>query len=294
MTAITSIRPTEDANGATVDAPEQHPLVAPRDALPPITPGIFRSKVPTDDAEAMKFISEARAHPELQQLGVNTVICDLELFKFWVGAKHHSETAHKRLATTLAWRRDINLPHVAGEDFSDLDAAGKLFKLPRPTKEGYTVLVWRSRFHAPEDDASLQRLARYFVKHVHLLWKLGYHSDRVVVIIDRDGAESKNRDLNMAKVVSTTFNTHFPEILEGLYVFPSSWFTSACWAIIRPFVDPVTAAKVHFLSGPAMHEQLAAMMDADAVPTRWGGTWTGEPAGRDPFTNAMVTPGAEA
>lgn len=40
---------------------------------------------------------------------------------------------------------------------------------------------------------------------------------------------------------------NYPESLEVVHIINEPWIFKACWAIIRAWLDPVTAAKVNFI-----------------------------------------------
>ncbi|KAI9175380.1 hypothetical protein H9P43_006741 [Blastocladiella emersonii ATCC 22665] len=235
------------------------------------------TSVPDD---ARTFVESVRSDADLVALDVQGMT-EVEVYKFLVANKGDEAAARARIRATLEWRRDFNFASIATEDFGDLEASGKFYALPHPTTTGRTVHVWRSRLHMP-DPPSLPRLVRFMIRQVYFLWRQGRAADRIVLLVSRDGASPKHRDLAMAKEVAATFNAHFPEILDELYVYPGNWLTTVIWAVVRPFLDPATAEKVNFVADRVVRDRLAQLLPPEHTPTALGGTWTGEPVGIDP------------
>lgn len=51
----------------------------------------------------------------------------------------------------------------------------------------------------------------------------------------------------------------------------TSWFFSAVFALVSPFIDPVTAAKIRIIGSDYLTD-LHEIMDDDAIPEELGGT----------------------
>ena len=58
----------------------------------------------------------------------------------------------------------------------------------------------------------------------------------------------KNMDFEAVKVLVGILQKNYPETLEHAYVCDAPFVFNACWVVIKPWLDPVTAAKVKFVS----------------------------------------------
>ncbi|KAJ3363225.1 hypothetical protein GGF31_001020 [Allomyces arbusculus] len=296
------------------------PTIKPENGSPP--PSFRLTQPPTNDERVVSFLKEARQQAELVQLGVDAV-SDVELYKFLVRVSlvrdvpglcestnlssrpfqianaYNAATALTKLKSTLQWRVAVDFTTIPNDDFSDLDAMGKLYVLPGANRRGLTTVVWRAKLHFP-DPPRLPHLMRYIAYVVHWRWRLGYvlperggelrwgpdeeegwvdryASDRITVIFDLADASQRNRDLEMVIELAKTFNAHFPECLDEFYLFPSSFLASTLWSMVRPFLDKDTADKITLVSQPVFLTKCADLHDLASIPERWGGTWTGEP-----------------
>ena len=94
-----------------------------------------------------------------------------------------------------------------------------------------------------------------------------------VCIMDLSGlslAPSKAGLQNFKDLVNIDSN-FFPETLRHIFMINSPWLFTPLWAMIRPWIDPVTVEKFHIL-GSAYQEELLRYIDADQVPVEYGGT----------------------
>lgn len=69
----------------------------------------------------------------------------------------------------------------------------------------------------------------------------------------------------------TCAQAYYPETLGELFIINAPWVFTPLWAMVRPWLDPVTAAKFHVL-GSKFQKQLLEVIDADQLPVEYGGT----------------------
>lgn len=64
----------------------------------------------------------------------------------------------------------------------------------------------------------------------------------------------------------------YPETMGKFYIINAPWAFSAVWAVIRPWLDEVTVAKIDIISGKQVKEKLLAQIEPQNLPTEFGGT----------------------
>jgi hypothetical protein len=89
-------------------------------------------------------------------------------------------------------------------------------------------------------------------------------------VVDRQGVQQKNVDLELSKVCMAVMQNNFPERLHQCVVYPSGVMFFSLWNVVKWFLDPVTRSKVI----PLMHktalqqyvapDQLIASLGGDA------------------------------
>lgn len=90
---------------------------------------------------------------------------------------------------------------------------------------------------------------------------------RLVVIADLSQFSMKNIDYDMIKMAINVLQANYPETMHVALVVNAPFIFNACYSIIRPWLDPVTAAKVHFISG----DRLLEFVEEDQIPVEFIG-----------------------
>jgi hypothetical protein len=105
--------------------------------------------------------------------------------------------------------------------------------------------------------------------------RLGRNIDRQVIVFNM-----KNLTYSLDPSAVNTFirtvkvdQTMYPQRLETLFIINSPWFFRAIWAVISPWVDPITAAKIKILGSDYL-KTLTEFIDIEQVPAEWGGKRT--------------------
>ena len=62
----------------------------------------------------------------------------------------------------------------------------------------------------------------------------------------------------------------YPECMGKFYIINAPWTFSAVWAIIKPWLDEVTVAKIDIL-GPSYKDALLKQIDKENLPGVLGG-----------------------
>ncbi|ORY03262.1 CRAL/TRIO domain-containing protein [Basidiobolus meristosporus CBS 931.73] len=193
-----------------------------------------------------------------------------DISRFWYANKGHFKDTCKSLSETMHWRQEFNYDNILEEDFSDLVKTRKVF-FHGNAKDGTPVLVWRSckHFANPEER---EREKRFYVWILAKAEKEGLLPEKVTIVYDRTGATHANADLGLAKEVFPLFQHHFPERLKNVFVFPSSFLLSSLWYCVRPFIDTVTAQKVHIWKENEYQSKILEYIDTENLLERFGGT----------------------
>lgn len=87
--------------------------------------------------------------------------------------------------------------------------------------------------------------------------------ERFVIGVDLSKFTLRCMDYEAVKLQIGILQSHYPDTLESCYVVDSPLIFSACWRIIRPWLDPVTANKVHFIR----KNELPKFFDVSTIPS---------------------------
>jgi hypothetical protein len=88
------------------------------------------------------------------------------------------------------------------------------------------------------------------------------NEQRFVLVFDLSGFTYSCMDYEAVKVLISTLQFNYPDTLGTAFVVNEPWIFSACWAIIRGWIDPVTASKVKFIGV----DQLEEYIDRSSIP----------------------------
>ncbi len=77
-----------------------------------------------------------------------------------------------------------------------------------------------------------------------------------------------NMDYAPVKFMIKCFEANYPESLGTVLVYKAPWVFNAIWNIIKGWLDPVVAGKVHFAKNL---EELSKFVPKSQIPTELGG-----------------------
>jgi len=83
-----------------------------------------------------------------------------------------------------------------------------------------------------------------------------------------NGFSMSNMDYTPVKFMIKCFEANYPESLGSVLVYKSPWIFQGIWKIIKGWLDPVVASKVHFCSDD---KELAAYIPKARIMRELGG-----------------------
>ncbi|KAK5252726.1 phosphatidylinositol transfer protein csr1 [Exophiala xenobiotica] len=224
----------------------------------------FHEIVATQDPEMLRatFWSMVKAdHP------------DALLLRFLRARKWDVDKALVMLISTMRWRSheqhvddDVILRGEGGalEDSKSSDLAvkkegndfltqlrlGKSF-LHGTDKEGRPLCFVRVRLHkgGEQSERSLERYTVYVIETARLALRAPVET--ACIVFDMSHFTMANMDYTPVKFMIKIFEANYPESLGAVLVHKSPWIFQGIWKIIRGWLDPVVAGKVHFTSDVA-------------------------------------------
>ncbi|APA14115.1 hypothetical protein sscle_12g088850 [Sclerotinia sclerotiorum 1980 UF-70] len=122
---------------------------------------------------------------------------------------------------------------------------GKSF-LHGKDKAGRPMCFVRARLHkqGEQTDESLEKYTVFVIESARML--LEPPIDTACVVFDLTGFSLANMDYAPVKFMIKCFEANYPECLGVVLVHRAPWVFQGIWKIIRGWLDPVVASKVHF------------------------------------------------
>ncbi|OCL05333.1 CRAL/TRIO domain-containing protein [Glonium stellatum] len=154
-----------------------------------------------------------------------------------------------------------------GEDFMAQIRLGKSY-LHGVDNEGRPMCIVRVRLHrqGEQSEQSLERYTVYTIETARML--LRPPVDTATIVFDMTGFSMANMDYTPVKFMIKCFEANYPESLGAVLVHKAPWIFQGIWSIIRGWLDPVVAGKVHFTKST---EELESYIPRSQIPTELGG-----------------------
>lgn len=211
-------------------------------------------------------------------------------------ANNHEETM-KMLVKSLHWRKhEVAVESLLREGDAPSVVTGnnpgfvKNFVVNKAFVRGQDrnknpLFIFQSRKHFASDSslAGTERYALLIIEWCRLfLREVNESVDLCSLMFDLSGFSLKNADNAPVKFLTSIFEAHYPESLGVVIVHNAPWIFSTVWSIIKNWLDPVVASKIHFTKG---YEELQKFIEPKHIPQYLGG--------EDQKELSYATPGPE-
>ncbi|KAF4773241.1 CRAL/TRIO domain-containing protein [Colletotrichum scovillei] len=132
-----------------------------------------------------------------------------------------------------------------GEDFMAQARSGKTF-IHGLDKGGRPICQVRVRMHRQGEqcEESLEKYTVFLIETARMV--LAPPVDTATIVFDMTGFSRANMDYTPVKFMIKCFEANYPESLGAVLVHKAPWVFQGIWKIIKGWLDPVVAAKVHF------------------------------------------------
>ncbi|KAL6915018.1 hypothetical protein ACHAPO_009752 [Fusarium lateritium] len=116
-------------------------------------------------------------------------------------------------------------------------------------KDNHPVYVIRVRLHDPHKQTA-EAMETYVLHNIETLRMMAREpNDKVCLIFDLSGFGLRNMDFHVVKFLIDILETRYPETLGVVLVHNAPFVFWGVWTVIKHWLDPVVASKVHFTSG---------------------------------------------
>ncbi|KAJ3293045.1 hypothetical protein HDU79_000761 [Rhizoclosmatium sp. JEL0117] len=135
----------ESRSGSALPVPSNHQR--------PASEGSTRAPSPEEQEAFVTVVREKlKSHPYISSL------TDLEIKRFLISHRNISANALKQVQATLEWRQSFNFNSILTEDFSDLEATGKLV-IDSVDYQQNAIMIWQQHRHVPLPASSVTAAA---------------------------------------------------------------------------------------------------------------------------------------
>jgi hypothetical protein len=200
--------------------------------------------VPPSDDE-LRQVEELRSMLEAEQ--VDFKFTNTAVLRFLRGRKGDVDKAFRALKRHVEWRKEHDVDNISADTIREEIDSGKV-TVNGVDLKGRPVITVIARKHdkSKRDFDQMRRFIIYMLEET--MKQAQPHEEKMVILFDLAGFGMQCMDYEILKMLIEILQFNYPETLSVALVVSAPMLFSACWMIIRPWLDPVTAAKCTFLS----------------------------------------------
>lgn len=208
-----------------------------------------------------------------------------EMMRFLRARKLDVAAAVTQYVDCVAWRAATVSPDILGPDPNEpvyaaicphanhkFDKQGRpiyiektgLIDLPKLLKHVNAETLVRR--HVRQQEIAMQRMREESARR-------GTVVEKQLIILDLKGLSllPNQTGISVFKECIRIDQNYYPETLGRFFIINAPWIFTPLWALIRPWLDPVTRDKFSVM-GSNYREKLLELVDAESLPQEYGGT----------------------
>jgi hypothetical protein len=216
------------------------------------------SFVPPNESE-LEAVQKLQSRLACADPPIDYKFSDTSVLRFYRGRKRDEENAYKALVRHYNWRVEHDVDNIEERkvEYETELLSGKCV-VEGYDKEGRPAVFVYARKHSKyeRDVNQIKNLIIYTMETI--LKRARQDEQRIIICFDLTGFTLACMDYEIIKMLIHILEFNYPETLASSLIINSPFMFYACWAVIRPWLDPVTAAKVNFVSTQQVSELITA------------------------------------
>ncbi|XP_064095033.1 uncharacterized protein LOC135207291 isoform X2 [Macrobrachium nipponense] len=212
------------------------------------------------DVEKLKeFIKSSKTEFKNMQV-------DEKLLRRYLVAHHTVDAAYERMVATDAWRKEANVAEITSETPGVKSSiALRVSKLLEERDNRRRPIVYVAVRNHSFRNRDVDAMTEYIIYMLEESCRkcLDDGPDNICILFDMKGFSLTCMDYPLVRVLFNIMTDHYPERLGVSLILNAPYIFSACWAIIRSWMDENTASKIKFIKGD---EQLSSYVDPCVIP----------------------------
>lgn len=212
---------------------------------------------------------------------------DLFLLRFLRARKFDIKKTHEMFVIYMNWRKESGADEIEDFDFTEQLKVKEVYphgyhqtdKYGRPI---YIEIISKCNIDEVLTRSNEERMVKYYVKEYERVLRYrfdccGIKANKIIeqscTIICAKGlgiTMMTGKVKKFMKLASDIGQNYYPEMLGNMYIINAGFFFSACWTIIKAFIDEKTAKKISVLGSDYLTE-LKKHIDMDNLPKALGG-----------------------
>lgn len=188
-------------------------------------------------------------------------LTDMAVVRFLRGRKLDEQKAFRALIRHLKWRATNEVASITSEMVFAESRQRKIVNHGRDRDQRPCIYIFAHRHKTSDRDINVMQ--KFIIKTLEDTMKHTKPTEeKLVIVFDLSGFTMACMDYEVVKMLVNILQYNYPEVLQSALVVNAPFIFSACWMIIRPWLDPVTAGKVTFCS----KDELGKYIDPSQMP----------------------------
>jgi len=214
------------------------------------------------DAE-QESILRLKAELDSDESTAGFLITDTTILRFLRGKKQVEKKALAALKSYVEWHKTNDVDGIPFKlDQCQKEVDKKLLTFGTKDKKNRPICYHYPHRHK-SGDRIVENMTMYMIYSLSSVMKLTKPQEERMVVVSYMGQFTLQcMDYECTKVFISILQENYPETLHLALVVDAPSIFSVCWAIIKPWLDPVTQSKVKFIK----KEELVEYIDADVIP----------------------------
>lgn len=232
------------------------------------------SKIISDDSTP-KFQSSSSSSSSLTSFfssaseseSLSYKFTDTTILRFLRGRQGDKDKALKAMLRHLKWRSEFKVDSIDPSTIQSEIDKRKIF-CESFDKCGRPVVTILARNH-DKQDRDFETMQRFIIYQLEVALKMTRpEEEKILILFDLSEFSMQCMDYDVVKFLVQTLTFNYPETLSVALITNAPFIFSACWLVIKPWLDPVTAAKCTFLK----REELSDYIEEHFIPPEVMGT----------------------
>lgn len=200
--------------------------------------------------EELAVISSIKTRLAVAETAVSLpAYTDTSILRFYRGRHWDVERAYTSLIKHAEWRHENNVDSIAERTNTfEKELCSNKCVLDGFDQNGRPILRVTAKLHA-KNNRSIEEIERLIIYSLEAVLKVAKkEEERFVLLFDLDDFGLACMDYDALKVLVNILQFNYPETLHVALVIDAPFVFWACWAVIKQFLDPVSAAKAVFIN----------------------------------------------
>ena len=186
---------------------------------------------------------------KLKEDNIDHSLTDLTLLRFYRGRKKNFDKAINGIIKHLEWRKEneVDHPGISPESIQKEVSANKIITSGKD-KKGSSLVTVIAKNH-DKDNRDINEIKRFIIYNIETAVKTtNPDTEQLVIVFDLEQFGYYCMDYEVVKMLINILEFNYPETLDCALIVNAPFVFSACWMVIKPWLDPITAAKCTFIN----------------------------------------------